>query len=112
MKLNTLKEMSQNKKIVLYGIAMVVFIIVIIKSFMSTYNAEKTKFLKREDIAKDKEIVVTDKSVLDLDQTVAIKNEFKEVKDEFKAYYKEHKKELVDYWSTKQPDNYGVYPVE
>ena len=57
MKLNTLKEMSQNKKIVLYGIAMVVFIIVIIKSFMSTYNAEKTKFLKREDIAKDKEIV-------------------------------------------------------
>ena len=83
MKLNTLKEMSQNKKIVLYGIAMVVFIIVIIKSFMSTYNAEKTKFLKREDIAKDKEIVVTDKSVLDLDQAVAIKNEFKEVKDEF-----------------------------
>lgn len=37
---------------------------------------------------------------------------YKEVKDEFKAYYKEHKKELVDYWSTKQPDNYGVYPVE
>ena len=37
---------------------------------------------------------------------------YKEVKDEFKAYYKEHRKELVEYWSKQQPVNYGVYPVE
>lgn len=83
MKLKTLNELSQNKKIILYGLAMLIFLIVVIKSFMGTYNNEKSKWLKREDIAKNKEIVVTDKSVLDLDQTVAIKNKINEIEKEF-----------------------------
>ena len=37
---------------------------------------------------------------------------YEEIKKEFKSYYRQHKKELIEFWGNKQPDNYGVYPVE
>lgn len=38
--------------------------------------------------------------------------DYGDIKKEFKSYYKQHKKELIEFWCNKQPDNYGVYPEE
>jgi conjugal transfer pilus assembly protein TraB len=92
MKNNTLKDQSLRKKkyIIIFGL--LIFVVVIINSFMNTYNAEKSKWVQRKKLEESKNINIKDHSILDLDQTTAMTNKMENIEKNLYAAIEKSKK--------------------